>query len=233
MRLNKNIKYLFFDLDHTLWDFEKNAEESLKDLHHTHSLSKREIEADDFVKIYSNINHAMWSRYHKGEINKEFLRTQRFIQTFLHFGIPESEIPGNLWDEYLALLPTRTHLMPGCIELLEYLHPKYPMTIITNGFKEVQVQKMQNSLLTPYFKHIVISENIGHQKPAKEIFEHALAINDAQIDEVLMIGDNNEADIQGAKNAGITSVFYNPTGAEDKAGADYEIMDLLELKGML
>jgi putative hydrolase of the HAD superfamily len=229
----KKYKYIFFDLDHTLWDFEKNAEESLKDLHRTHSLSEREIDADDFVKIYSNINHAMWSRYHKGEIDKEFLRTQRFIQTFLHFGIPETEIPGNLWDEYLALLPTRTNLMPGCIETLEYLKPSYPMTIITNGFKEVQVLKMQNSLLTPYFQHIVISENVGHQKPAKEIFEYALAINNAKADEVLMIGDNLEADIQGAKNAGITSVFYNPLRVEDSVGADHEVSDLQELKTLL
>jgi putative hydrolase of the HAD superfamily len=226
-------KCLFFDLDHTLWDFEKNAEESLKDLHNKHALDQRNIGAEDFVKIYSNINKSMWRLYHMGEIDKEFLRTQRFIQTFLHFGIPEALIPGNLWDEYLALLPQRTNLMPGCIEILDYLHPKYPMTIITNGFKEVQHEKMYNSLLTPYFKHVVISETIGHQKPAKEIFLHALELNNVEAHEVLMIGDNIEADIQGAKNAGIPNVYFNPFDEPDTVGADFMIKDLRELKMIL
>ncbi len=226
-------QYLFFDLDHTLWDFEKNAEESLKDLHARHELQKHKIEASDFVSKYSEINHGMWRLYHRGEIDKEFLRTQRFIQTFQHFNVPEAEIPLNLWDEYLELLPHRTNLMEGCIELLDYLQPKYPMTIITNGFKEVQHQKMQNSKLLHYFNHIVISEDVGHQKPAKEIFNHALQINNCQPHQVLMIGDNIEADIQGAKNAGIDSVFFNPVNLPDTIGATYEIKSLLELKGIV
>jgi putative hydrolase of the HAD superfamily len=226
-------KCLFFDLDHTLWDFEKNAEESLKALHSKHELHKHEIDPTDFVSKYSEINHAMWRRYHLGEIDKDFLRTQRFIQTFEHFSVPSSEIPANLWDEYLELLPYRTNLMLGCIEILEYLKPKYPMTIITNGFKEVQHEKMKNSKLLHYFDHIVISENIGHQKPAKEIFEHALLINNCQPSDVLMIGDNIEADIQGAVNAGIDSVFFNPVNLKDTVGATYEIQNLLELKNIL
>lgn len=223
-------KCLFFDLDHTLWDFEKNAEESLKDLHLKHDLDKHSIAADDFVSKYSEINQALWRLYHLGAIDKEFLRTQRFIKTFEHFNVPESQIPLNLWDEYLALLPYRTNLMEGCLELMEYLKPKYPMTIITNGFKEVQHEKMKNSKLLDYFNHIVISENVGHQKPAKEIFEHAMQLNNCTTDEVLMIGDNIEADIQGARNAGIDCVFYNPLNLPDNVGATYEIKKLLELK---
>lgn len=226
-------KAVFFDLDHTLWDFERNAEESLKHLHDIHDLNRHKVSADDFVTEYSRINHEMWRQYHKGEIDKEFLRTQRFIRTFLHFGIPETLIPSNLWDQYLELLPLRTHLMEGCIETLEYLLPNYPMTIITNGFKEVQHLKMQNSRLAPYFRHVVISEHVGHQKPAREIFEHALALNACEATEVIMIGDNLEADIQGAKNAGIKSVFYNPAGMEDTVGADYVIRELTALKSIL
>ena len=147
---------LFFDLDHTLWDFEKNAEESLKDLHLKHDLNKHAIAADDFVSKYSEINHALWRQYHQGAIDKEFLRTQRFIQTFKHFNVPPTDIPDNLWDEYLELLPNRTNLMQGCIELLEYLKPNYPMTIITNGFKEVQHLKMIRNciLMTNFIKCI-------------------------------------------------------------------------------
>ncbi len=224
---------LFFDLDHTLWDFEKNAGESLKDLHKKHDLDKHSIPADDFVLKYSEINHALWRLYHLGEINKEYLRTQRFIKTFEYFNVPQNEIPGNLWDEYLDLLPNRTNLMEGCIEILDYLKPKYPMTIITNGFKEVQHKKMINSKILHYFDHIVISENIGHQKPAKEIFEHALQLNNSLPKDVLMIGDNVEADIQGAVNAGIDSVFFNPFNLPDNVGATYEIKNLLELKKIL
>jgi putative hydrolase of the HAD superfamily len=226
-------RYLFFDLDHTLWDFEKNAEESLKDLHAKHNLTRHNIAPDDFVSKYSEINHAMWRLYHRGEIDKEYLRTQRFIDTFRHFDVPAESIPPNLWDEYLELLPYRTNLMEGCIDVLDYLKPKYPMTIITNGFKEVQHRKMSNSNLTRYFDHVVISENVGHQKPAKEIFEHALELNKCKPSEVLMIGDNIEADIQGAVNAGIDSVFFNPVGLPDPVGATYEIKNLVELKGIL
>ena len=224
---------LFFDLDHTLWDFEKNAEESLTDLHAKHSLERHDITAADFVSKYSEINHAMWRQYHKGEIDKEFLRTQRFVQTFQHFNVPSIEIPNNLWDEYLELLPNRTNLMLGCIELLEYLKPNYPMTIITNGFKEVQHLKMQNSKILDYFSHIVISEDVGHQKPAKEIFDFAMQLNNCKASEVLMIGDNMEADIQGAKNSGIDSVFFNPVNLPDTVGATYVIKNLLELKGIV
>ncbi len=225
--------YLFFDLDHTLWDFERNAAESLKDLHLKHNLIRHEISAHDFVLKYTEINHAMWRQYHKGEIDKEFLRAQRFIQTFQYFKVPEKEIPDHLWDEYLELLPHRTHLMEGCIELLDYLNPKYKMTIITNGFKEVQHEKMRNSKLLDYFNYLVISEDVGHQKPAKQIFEHAMQLNNCKNHEVLMIGDNMEADIQGAKNAGIDSVFYNPFSSTDTVGATYEIQSLLELKRIL
>lgn len=224
---------LFFDLDHTLWDFEKNAEGSLMDLHEKHNLHQYDISPVDFVSKYSEINHAMWRLYHRGTIDKEYLRTQRFIQTFEFFKVPVHQIPNNLWDEYLELLPSRTHLMEGCIELLEYLKPKYPMTIITNGFKEVQHQKMTNSKLLPYFQHMVISEDVGHQKPASEIFEFALKVNNCKPQEVLMIGDNVEADIQGAKNAGIDSVFFNPMGLPDSVGATFEIQHLLELKKLV
>jgi len=226
-------RYLFFDLDHTLWDFERNAAESLKDLHDRHNLSRYDVAPDEFVIKYSEINHAMWRLYHKGEIDKEYLRTQRFILTFEYFNIPYPEIPPNLWDEYLDLLPNRTHLMEGCIELLDYLKPKYPMTIITNGFKEIQHKKMHNSNILHYFSHIVISENVGHQKPSKEIFDHAMELNRCSREEVLMIGDNIEADIQGAKNAGIDCVFFNPFNLENNAGANFEIKNLLELKAFL
>lgn len=226
-------KAVFFDLDHTLWDFERNAEASLKHLHEIHNLDQHMVNADDFVTEYSRINHAMWKQYDNGEIDKEFLRTQRFIRTFKHFGIPEENIPANLWDQYLELLPLRTHVMEGCFEILDYLKPKYPLTIITNGFKEVQHLKMQNSRLSPYFNHVVISEFVGYQKPAREIFDHALELNQCHAREVIMIGDNPEADIQGAKNAGIKSVFYNPSGQDDPVGADYVITQLLDLKTIL
>ncbi|MCX6188884.1 MAG: YjjG family noncanonical pyrimidine nucleotidase [Bacteroidetes bacterium] len=226
-------KYLFFDLDHTLWDFEKNAAASLKDLHSKHDLNRHQITDTDFVSKYTEINHALWRLYHKGEIDKEFLRTQRFIKTFEYFNVPTDQIPLNLWDEYLELLPFRTHLMAGCIELMEYLNPKYKMTIITNGFKEVQHKKMQNSKLLTYFDHLVISEDVGHQKPAKEIFEYAMQLNHCKPSEVLMIGDNVEADIQGANNAGIDSVFYNPSNLPDSVGATFEIKSLLELKRLV
>lgn len=222
-------KHLFFDLDHTLWDFEKNAEESLTELYQRHDLHLRQITANDFVSTYSRINAEMWELYHKGIIDKEHLRTQRFVKTFVELGVEEQHVPDSLWDEYLELLPLRTNLLPYASEILQQFAGNFRMSIITNGFKEVQRHKMQNSNIFHYFEHVLISEEVGFQKPDKEIFELALNLHDAKPHEVLMIGDSLNADIQGAVNAGIHSVYFNPDKKDGNHAANFEIQSLQQL----
>lgn len=222
-------KHLFFDLDHTLWDFEKNAEESLTELYQRHHLHKRQITATDFVQTYSRINSEMWELYHQGIIDKENLRTQRFVKTFVELGIEEQHVPNGLWDEYLELLPLRTNLLPHASDVLERFSGNFRMSIITNGFKEVQRHKMINSNIYHYFDHVLISEEVGFQKPDKEIFELALNLHGAKPDEVLMIGDSLHADIQGAINSGIHSVYFNPEKKAGNHSATFEISSLHQL----
>lgn len=223
-------QHLFFDLDHTLWDFDANARETLLELFDTYKLKELGIDsAENFIDVYTDHNHRLWRDYHNGIISKEELRSSRFRLTFEHFELPESVIPHQFEDDYVKICPTKTNLFPGTHEVLSSLKGKFKMHIITNGFLESQEMKMSRTNIRDYFDEIFISEVIGLYKPDVALFNHALEIAGAEAKHSLMIGDSLEADILGAKNAGIDQVYFNPYNINHEFEITYEINKLHEL----
>ncbi len=226
----ERITDIFFDLDHTLWDFEKNSALTFQKIlseNHTHVVLK------DFLQAYVPINLDYWKLYREDRISKVELRYQRLKKTFDAIGVPVSDESINvLSEEYVAHLSSFTHLFPDTIEILEYLSPKYKLHIITNGFQEIQEKKLKGSNIHSYFDQIVNSEDAGVKKPHPYIFE--LALEKAQVapENALMIGDNLEADILGAKSAGFHALHFNAHN-EPKHNLCTMINTLIEIKSIL
>lgn len=230
MRTGKKYQHIFFDLDHTLWDFDRNAEETLIELFHSYQLKTLGIDScEQFIALYTKNNHQLWADYHLGKITKDFLRAERFSKTFKQLGVNPEAIPPQFEDDYVNISPTKTHLFEGAKEVLAYLNEKYTLHIISNGFKETTLTKMHHSNLYPYFKSIIISEDVGVNKPNPLIFQHALTRAKAQKMESIMIGDSLEADIDGALNFGIDAIFFNPTEKEKPRHVPFQINHLKTL----
>lgn len=231
----KKYRALFFDLDHTLWDFDRNSEETIAGLFDIHHLKNRGVpEFGDFIRFYRKVNHEMWDAYHRHEISKATLRSGRFLRTLEHFGLPDDALAEKMAEEYLIECPKKTHLFPGTLETLNHLkEEKYPLHIITNGFKEVQYIKIRQSGLEPFFNAIHISEEIGFKKPEVEIFHYAAARASAHPSECLMIGDNPDTDIAGAINAGIDPVLFDPHGVHSNLSTWPVIQRLSHLPELL
>ncbi|MVZ65454.1 noncanonical pyrimidine nucleotidase, YjjG family [Sphingobacterium sp. DK4209] len=225
-------KHIFFDLDHTIWDFDKNAEETLHELYFKYKFDSlfNIATSDQFIETYTINNHRVWDLYHHGKIDKATLRYLRFADTFTQLGVDPKEFPVDFEEEYLAVCPTKTNLFPHAHETLSYLKNKYSLHLISNGFKEACEKKLENSKLAPYFETIVISEIVGINKPDPRIFEHALQNGQAQPEQAVMIGDNLDADIRGAQNAGIEAIFFNPLQVDKPGDVTYMINDLKELQ---
>ena len=205
------VRHIFFDLDHTLWDFESNSREALADMYDSHGMESRcGVEFGSFLPVYESINARYWAQYSAGTVAKNELRYRRFHDAFLNFGFDDLALSKTWADEYLRLSPYKTHLMPGALEALQYLHGKYDLHLITNGFAEVQNIKIDQSRLRPYFQTILISEEHGVSKPAAAIFRLAEQLSGASTDECLMIGDNLSMDIEGAQGAGRKAVHLVP-----------------------
>jgi putative hydrolase of the HAD superfamily len=227
-------RHLFFDLDHTLWDFEKNADETLRTLYEQHRFARYgTFTAEEFLRVYSDINHALWRMYQSGKISQTQLRDVRFVRTLTKLGVPEEEIPANISAEFTDLLPLKSAVFPFTHEVLDYLKPKYRMHLITNGFNDIQATKLASSNLTHYFESVITSEHSGHLKPDPRMFQHALAHTGATAAESLMIGDNLECDVLGAFNAGIDQVYFNPDKRRHFIEITHEISCLSELKNIL
>jgi putative hydrolase of the HAD superfamily len=230
----KLYKHLFFDLDHTIWDFDKNAEETLHELFITYQLKELGLHsADVFIETYTRNNHQLWADYHLGNISKQTLRETRFKKTFLDLGLSPEVIPLQFEDDYVSLCPTKTNLFPDARETLEYLYQKYPLHLISNGFLESTEMKIGKTDLKKYFVNIIISEVIGVNKPDKAIFEHALNLAGAEKESSVMIGDSIEADIRGALNFGMDAIYFNPAGLEKPADVPLQITHLNELTLLL
>lgn len=234
MAVAKHYKHIFFDLDMTLWDFETNAHEAYLDIFEKFRLKDLGIQSiDAFLRSYFVHNDRLWDQYRKGEIEKEFLRSRRFELTLLDFGVKDPKLAEDIGMEYITISPQKTNLFPHAIEVLRYLKQKYPLYIITNGFEEVQFTKLKNSRLEEYFSHVITSEEAGCKKPDARIFRYALQQADARPEESIMIGDDPEVDVQGALDAGMDAVYFNPKKNPVNGNISLVVHDLIELKQWL
>ena len=227
-------KHIFFDLDHTIWDFNTNCRLALDELYEKYTFSKLGFPKEQFYTVYKEINDSMWQDYHKGTITKEDIRSKRFEYTFSQLGHDKSIIPTVLDDEFLTSCPAKGQVFPFTHESLEYLiNKKYILHIITNGFKETQHIKLSTSNLSSYFTHITESDVCGFMKPDKRIFDHALSLGNASAKESIMIGDDLQADILGARAAGIDQIFINRNNFSHTEKITYEINCLSTLMKIL
>ena len=225
--------HLFFDLDHTLWDFRGNSRATLRELHVDHRLAEAGVQSmDDFIDAYEEINHAMWAHYTAGRIPKEVLRVLRFRDTLARFGVKENGLAAELGRDYLERCPRKALLMPGAEDLLVRLHGHYKLHIITNGFDEVQGLKLANSGIAQFFDLVLTSEKAGHAKPDPRVFAEALRRTGATAEKSLMIGDNVEADMAGARAAGWDHAHYSAETKPDPL-ATYRLAHLRELPTLL
>jgi len=227
-------RHIFFDLDRTLWDFERNAFEAYSEIYEKYDLRLRGVaNLDHFVKCYLRHNDELWALYRDGKIEKEYLRWRRFEVTLNDFGIDDQGLAQDIGNDYVTLSPQKKHLLPNALETLDYLRGKYRMHIITNGFEEVQFLKLANSNLHHYFQHVITSEAAGAKKPDPAIFRFALSRVGAVSAECLMIGDDIETDILGASAVGMDAIFFNPGRVESANPAMTQISDLIELTQIL
>lgn len=232
--MGKQYKHIFFDLDHTLWDFDRNSAATLERLYREYRLDERGItDFDTFVEYYNGHNQRLWDRFRKGYMRREELRWKRFWITLLDFKIANEMLAHELSSAYLEILPTQTILVPYAKEVLDHCKEKYTLHLITNGFELTQKMKLQFSGLGGYFKEIITSERSHAMKPHPTIFEYALKSAGATIDDSIMIGDALDVDVLGAKQAGWDHVYYNPLKTAHEHKLTYEISCLSELKSIL
>ena len=225
------IKHIFFDLDHTLWDFEKNSALAFEKIFQE---LKFPIDTQQFMDIYNPINMAYWKLYERNEIDQETLRVNRLKDAFgaIKFEVTLEEI-NTISHLFMAYLTSNNHLIDGAIETLDYLKDNYELHIITNGFSFVQEVKLQKSNLANYFVTITNSEVAGHKKPHQNIFQYALSIANATINQSIMIGDSIEADVLGAMNFGMKAVYFNPANEAVFHEKIIQIQKLTQLKNIL
>lgn len=227
-------KHLFFDLDHTLWDFERNSAESLTELYQHFDLEQYISSPELFYGTFSRINLHLWEAFDRGRIPHTYIREHRFRLVLEELGVANHAFINDMGEEYLRLLPQKTHLLDGALPVLHYLQSKdYDLHIISNGFDHIQARKMQSSGIDSFFKEVITNEKAGAKKPDPKIFEYALQVAGAAPNSSLMIGDNWLADIQGAMRSGIDSVFYNPQSLVFDQTPTYDIQHLNQLQTIL
>ena len=233
--MHKQYRHIIFDLDHTLWDFEKNSDETLTELYQTHKLEKLlKIDLSEVLATYREINLQLWHQYNLKKVSKEQLRIDRFNLLFHRFNYENRSLAKILDREYLATCPNKVHLIPGTIEVLSYLKNKYQIHYLTNGFKETQIRKITASKIDHFAQSTTTPECAGYTKPDKRIFQYKLKKINASCSDCLMVGDNPLTDVTGAKKAGIDQVFFNPNGKFiPKLKPSYEIQALTQLMDIL
>jgi putative hydrolase of the HAD superfamily len=222
------ITHIFFDLDHTLWDYETNATETLKELYEEYDLGNYFSSENAFIKTFKHVNHGLWEQYNHGQIDRMYIRNERFRLIFKGRVEISQEKSRELSEYFITHCPRKTALMPGAIETLELLRDRFQLGIITNGFDDIQAVKLNSSGMEVFFPVVITSETFGHRKPSVEIFRRAENTAGSKAETSMMIGDNLNTDVMGAKNAGWTSVWFN-VGPRLKHEAHFEINQLKEL----
>jgi putative hydrolase of the HAD superfamily len=229
----KEYKFIFFDLDNTLWDFKRNSQTTLKELLDEFVPEIAPAFAD-FYQTYTQVNDKLWLQYRNGEIKKEYLRNARFKLAFEKLGINNPKAVKQVSDGYVEQSPMKTGVFPYTYDVLEYLKRKgYKLYLLTNGFKEVQDVKVKNCKLEGFIHKMFTSEQCGYQKPNRKAFEFAIKSANAKKSQSLMIGDDQQADILGAKLFGIDQVWFNPENKRSEVPATYTIESLIDLKLIL
>lgn len=227
-------KSLFIDLDDTLWDTYHNNKECLEELYADYRFGRHYASFEAFFDVYMPHNIELWAKYRAGEIDRPTLILDRFLYVLRPLGITDEKEVLAINDDFLRRTTTKTRLVPGAIELLEYLKPSYRMFILSNGFREVQYLKLRNAGLAPYFERMILSEDARIQKPHKGIFDYALVNTNSRRAESLMIGDSWEADIVGARQSRIDQIWYNPDGLPAQGFEPTRtVRSLLEIRDIL
>ena len=238
----KKYKAVFLDWDDTIGDFHGAADFALAQMYEKYQLDRYFASLDEFVGLYEPHNLELWAKYGEDKVTKEYLSLDRFLFPLMHGSLyPNGEtaqvvrLAMTMSDDFLALTTAHFSLLPGAEEIVRYLAEKYPLTIVTNGFVEVQYEKFDKSGLKDYFSHIVLSEEVGCQKPNPRIFEEALRLNGLSADEVVMVGDSWYSDIQGAINAGIDQIWIRKSQDPLPEGqsATYLVQSLSEVMEIL
>lgn len=233
---NRKYKHIFFDLDHTIWDFDKNAYACIIQVYEELNIAERtKVNADDFYITYLQHNKILWARYEQGFISAADLKWKRMWRSLLDYKIPDEVLARQMSERFLELLPVQKNVFPYTFEILDYLQQKnYVLHLITNGFEHTQRLKLKHSGLDKYFVEIITSERSQSLKPKKEIFDFALALCKGELHESIMIGDNLAADIQGALNAGMDCVYMNHINKDcGKFRPTYSITHLKDLENIL
>lgn len=233
MSTQKKYRHIFFDLDNTLWDFNHNSVETLREIFIEWIAPRSSLGVENFIEVYEKINHDLWNKYRDGQISRQQVAIDRFTLTLRHFGIDDERLAAILSEAYIHRSPRKTRLVEGASEVLVQLKSKFHLHIITNGFLEVQIPKVEHSGLNEYFETITTSEECGCLKPCRKIFEFALRKAGARPKESLMIGDDSDGDVKGAKEAGMDAIFYNISDEKNPPEALYCIKDLRELLPLL
>lgn len=230
----KRYRHVFFDLDHTLWDFRANSRETLNELFAELHLGTRGVaDVAEFIGAYEEINAVLWAQYSVGSMDKEVLRVLRFRNTLLQFGVKDDKLARTIGHLYIERCPLKKGLVPGAIDLLDHLRGKSMLHIITNGFHETQHTKLASSGLLGYFHNIITSEKAGARKPDPRIFRYALNKARAIAEDSVMIGDDPTTDIAGARNAGMHTVLYDPEGRHAQVETTRTVAKLRDLLSLL
>lgn len=229
----KTYQHLFFDLDHTLWDYDKNVQESLSELFEIYQLQNFGIlDFKTFLDAFYQVNFKLWALYDLGKMDKKSLREVRFKLIFEKAGAGDNSVPKEMEDDFMHRTSSKPHLLPYSKEILDYLKPNYKMHIITNGFNESQALKMKSSGLESYFDHVVTSETTGHKKPDPRIFQYLLDQLSVKAADCIMIGDNPNSDILGAIQANLDNIYFDPHERGIEHQPTYTIRHLKELEGI-
>ncbi|WP_373493467.1 YjjG family noncanonical pyrimidine nucleotidase [Aquiflexum sp.] len=227
----KKYQHLFFDLDQTLWDYDKNVLESLSELFEIYQLQNFGIvDFKTFLDAFYQVNFKLWALYDLGKMDKKTLRDIRFKLIFEKAGARDDTVPKEMEDDFLNRTSSKPHLVPYSKEILEYLKPNYKMHIITNGFNESQALKMKSSGLESYFDFVITSETTGHKKPDPRIFQYLLDKLSVKATDCIMIGDNPNSDILGAIQSKIDNIYFDPHGKGIEHVPTYTIRHLKELE---
>lgn len=231
----KNIHHIFFDLDHTLWDFDRNAAATLSAIYVDHKLDEIGVSsAEHFVETFTVHNREIWRRLEAKEITHDYLREERFKYIMRAINVEMSnELSNAINSQFLETLSNFTHLIDGTIDLLDYLAPKYEMHILSNGFDDIQRKKLQLSGLEKYFKNLITFDTAQVRKPDVGIFQAAMKLANAKPENCLMIGDTIDADVKGALGVGMTAVWYDANAEKCPIAGVHHIKHLSALKKII